>query len=57
MEDGLVSRANPLGLESDTYFGTKGVSTGTNTGNNYGVLGEAANGSSNYGVYGFLHWD
>ena len=41
------------GLGSDTYFGTKGVSTGVNTGNNYGVLGEAANGSSNYGVYGF----
>ncbi len=42
-----------FGTGIDSYFGTKGVSTGTNTGNNYGVLGEASNGASNYGVYGF----
>ena len=28
MEDGLVSGRIPFGIESDSYFGTKGVSTG-----------------------------
>ncbi|MBK9735358.1 MAG: hypothetical protein IPO92_10470 [Saprospiraceae bacterium] len=35
------------------YFGTLGISEGTNSGNNYGVYGDASHSSfSNYGVYG-----